>query len=111
MTPELIITLGITFATIVVIIGIYASIGHKYVINGENLMRYDIGGKHDHEPSAIVNISSIEKIKRIEKSGKLKRLKIYRKGDSEPIMSIKTRNLEKILNELAEINNQIKVTK
>lgn len=109
MKNELIIAIAICLVILIIVLAIYFSIGHKYVVKGERLIRYDVGGKHDHEPSAIVNINTIKKIKRVERSGKLKRLKIYLQSDPEPIMTIKSGKLEQILKQLKEANNQIKV--
>ena len=110
MAEHNIINLVVVIGVLIVMIGLYLSIRHIYKIEGGNLKKYDVGGRHN-DPSIEISIDSIERIQKVEKNGKLKYLKIFRKGDQKEILTINTENSEKILNELLAKNREIKVFK
>jgi len=110
MKPEVdFVLIVFLFIAAIFNIGLYFYIQQEYKIIGENLVRYDRGGKYD-TPAVVVHIPSIEKIQKVEKNGKLKGLKIFRKGEDQAILFVKAKDVATILKDLREVNQEIKVS-
>ncbi len=102
------ITIVIFIGTVIFLIGLYFSIRYEYKIIEKNLVRYDRGGKYN-SPAVVVHIPSIEKIQKVEKNGKLKGLKIFRKGEEQAVLFVKAQNAVAILKELQKVNPEIQI--